>query len=202
MQNLNLYQTERKRRGGPQRSQFLAGLVLLALVCALHGAWYSWQLHQGGERLVRAEAAAQAQQNLLVAAQASFVEPSLDPLLPLQLSASEAEIRQLQRMMSYLQLLASQRAIGFVGPLQALAQHHPQTGLWLHAINLDAGGTELRLQGRSQNQELLPEYLQRLGQSAVFKGREFARFEVSRGDDQLLHFDLSSRSTDPETPDE
>ncbi|MES2821878.1 MAG: PilN domain-containing protein [Pseudomonadota bacterium] len=202
MQNLNLYQIERKRRGGPERYQLLAGVALLALVCGLHGAWYSWQLRQGGERLAVAEVKAQTQQDLLSVAQASFVEPLLDPQLPLQLSASEAENQQLQRMMSYLRLLASQRAVGFVGPLQALAQHHPQTGLWLHAINLDAGGTELRLQGRSQNQELLPEYLQRLGQSAVFKGREFARFELTRGEDQLLHFDLSSRSTDTETPDE
>ena len=31
MQNLNLYQIERRRRGGPQKAQMLLGLALLAL---------------------------------------------------------------------------------------------------------------------------------------------------------------------------
>lgn len=202
MQNLNLYQVERQRRGGPQRVHLLLGLVALLLVCGLHAGWHGWQLRTGAAKLAQAEAQAQQQENMLAAAKASFVEPQLDSRLPAELSAQETANQQLQRMMSYLQLLASQRNIGFVSPLQALAEQHPPSGLWLTAINLDAGGSLMRLQGRSQNQELLPEYLQRLGQSAVFKGREFARFDVQRGDDQLLHFDLSSRVEDLEKADE
>ncbi len=193
MQNLNLYQVERKRRGGPRRAQMLLGLAALALLCGLHAAWHGWQLHKGAARLAQAEKQAQQQEDLLAAAKASFVEPQLDSRLPAELAAREADNRQLQQMIGYLQVLASQRSIGFVAPLQALAEQHPPSGLWLTAINLDAGGSQLRLRGRSQNQELLPEYLQRLGQSAVFKGREFARFDVQRGDDQLLQFDLSSQ---------
>ena len=49
---------------------------------------------------------------------------------------------------------------------------------------------------------MLPQYLQRLGQSPVFSGRDFARFDVQRGDDQLLHFDLSSQQKDQEDADE
>lgn len=193
MQNLNLYQVERKRRGGPRRAQMLLGLAALALLCGLHAAWHGWQLHKGAARLAQAESQAQHQEDLLAAAKARFVEPQLDSRLPAELSAREADNRQLQQMIGYLQVLASQRSIGFVAPLQALAEQHPPSGLWLTAINLDAGGSQLRLRGRSQNQELLPEYLQRLGQSAVFKGREFAHFDVQRGDDQLLRFDLSSQ---------
>ena len=193
MQNLNLYQVERKRRGGPRRAQMLLGLAALALLCGLHAAWHGWQLHKGAARLAQAENQAQRQEDLLAAAKASFVEPQLDSRLPAELSAREADNRQLQQMIGYLQVLASQRSIGFVAPLQALAEQHPPSGLWLTTINLEAGGSQLRLRGRSQNQELLPEYLQRLGRSAVFKGREFARFDVRRGDDQLLQFDLSSQ---------
>lgn len=202
MQNLNLYQVERKRRGGPRRMQMLLGLLVLALLCVLHAGWYGWQLHKGKAKLAQAESQAQQQENLLTAAQANFVAPQLDSRLPAELSAREADNRQLQQMIGYLQILASQRNIGFVAPLQALADQHPPSGLWLTSINLAAGGTQMRLRGRSQNQELLPEYLQRLGQSTVFKGREFARFDVQRGDDQLLQFDLSSRVEDLEKADE
>jgi signal peptidase I len=74
--------------------------------------------------------------------------------------------------------------------------------LWLNGIHLAEGGTQLRLQGRSQNQELLPQYLEALGRSPVFKGREFARLDVQRGADRLLDFDLSSRPAAQEKADE
>lgn len=199
MQNLNLYQVERKQRTGPQPRHMLAGLVLLLLVCALHGGWQFWQVQQGAARLTLAEAAAQEQELRLQAARVGFVEPQLDTRLPLELNAREAENRQLQQMLGYLQLLEQQGRGGFVAPLQALTDQHPPSGLWLNAIQFSDGGQQMRLQGRSQDQELLPSYLQRLGQSAVFKGREFARFEVRRGEDQLLHFELSSQLSEPES---
>lgn len=198
MQNLNLYQVEKARVSGPQRGHLLLGLVLLALACLLHGGWQGWRLQEGGERLAQAESQAQAQESLLAKAKASFVEPRLDPELPLRLASKEAQNRELQRVLTYLDLLARQQRIGFVAPLAALAEQHPPSGLWLNGITLREGGSEMRLQGLSQHQELLPQYLQRLGQSAVFKGREFARFDVQRGADELLHFDLSSRAQDQE----
>ncbi len=202
MQNLNLYQIEKPRRGGPQQKQMLALLVALLLLCLAHAGWQGWQLRQGAAQLRQAEVAAQEQETLLAAAKAAFVEPQLDSGLPLELAAREADNQQLQRLIGYLQVLASQRSTGFVAPLQALADHHPASGLWLSGIGLSAGGTHMRLQGRSQDQELLPQYLQRLGQSPVFQGREFARFELQRGEDQLLHFDLSSQVGDKEAGDE
>ncbi len=199
MQNLNLYQVERRRRGGPRPRQMLAGLSALVLLCAGHGGWQFWQLQQAQSRLAQAETQAQAQEDALAAAQASFVEPQLDSRLPLELAARERDNQELQRLVAYLQLQASQRREGFLAPLQALASQHPQRGLWLSAISLDEGGRQMRLQGLSQDQELLPQYLERLGQSPVFKGREFARFDVQRGDDQTLRFDLSSRAKDQES---
>lgn len=194
MQNLNLYQVERQRRSGPQRLHMLALLGALLLACVLHASWQLWQLRDAGQRLALAEAAAQEQEGLLAAAKASFVEPQLDGSLPGELVAREADNRELQRLINYLQVLAGQQRSGFVAPLQALAEQHPPHDLWLNSIRLSEGGSQMRLQGSSREQELLPQYLQRLGQSPVFKGREFARFDIRRGEDQLLRFDLSSRS--------
>ncbi len=202
MQNLNLYQFERKQPTGPQPRYMLAGLLLVLLLCALDAGWQFWQVQQGAARLRLAESAAQEQELRLQAAQAGFVEPQLDTRLPLELSAREAENRQLQQVLGYLQLLEQQGRGGFVAPLQALTEQHPVSGLWLHAIRFSEGGRQIRLQGRSQDQELLPSYLQRLGQSSEFQGREFARFDVRRGEDQLLHFDLSSQPSDPENANE
>lgn len=198
MQNLNLYQVEKARSSGPQRGHMLAGLALLVLVCLLHAGWQGWRLQALDARVAQAESRAQAQESRLTEAKASFVEPQLDPELPLRLADQEAQNRELQRVLTYLDLLSRQQRLGFVAPLAALAEQHPPSGLWLNGIALREGGSEMRLQGLSQNQELLPQYLQRLGQSEVFKGREFARFDVRRGADELLHFDLSSRAQDQE----
>ncbi|OPK09801.1 PilN domain-containing protein [Pseudomonas sp. VI4.1] len=197
MQNLNLYQIEKAIRTGPHRLQVLGGLVILVLLCLGHGVWQGWQLHAGAARLAQAQHLEQQQLRQLEEAKASFVQPVLNAQLPLRLADMEAQNRDLTRLLSYLQTLARQQRIGFVAPLAALADQHPPGGLWLNAISLSEGGTQMRLQGLSQHQQLLPEYLRRLGQNAAFKGREFARFNVLRGEDQLLHFDLSSRVTDP-----
>ncbi|MGV8859704.1 MAG: PilN domain-containing protein [Pseudomonas sp.] len=197
MQNLNLYQVEKNARHGPQKPQLLAGLAVLVLLCLCHGVWQGWHLYAGAERLTQAQTLEQQQLRQLEDAKASFVQPTLDPQLPLRLADIDAQNRALQRLVSYLDVVARQQRIGFVAPLAALAAQHPPSGLWLNAISLREGGTQMRLQGFSQHPQMLPQYLERLGQSAVFKGREFARFDVQRGDDQLLHFDLSSRATDP-----
>lgn len=202
MQNLNLFQVERTQQSGPQRAQMLLGLGIVLLLCLAHGSWQAWQLHQGAQRLAQVQAQAQEEEAELATARGSFVEPKLDERLPEELTARERDNRELQRLIAYLLLLGSQRSAGFVAPLTALTEQHPQSGLWLSGISLREGGRQIRLQGRSQDQELLPQYLQRLGQSAVFSGREFARFDVQRGDDQLLHFDLSSQLKDKEAGNE
>lgn len=202
MQNLNLYQIVRRRRGGPQKAQMLLGLALLALLCLLHSGWLYWELREARQQRLLAEAQAGEQETLLATAKAGFVEPQLDPLLPAEVAARQVENGQLQGLLNYLRVLAEQQNAGFVAPLQALAEQHPQGRLWLTGIRLDQGGTQLRLQGRAQSQQLLPGYLEALGRSPVFSGREFARLDVERGDDGLLAFDLSSRPADQEQADE
>ena len=171
---------------------------LLALVWVLAGCSAVPQ----GAAPAQTQAQAGEQESLLATAKAGFVEPQLDPQLPAEVAARQAENGQLQGLLNYLRVLAEQQNAGFVAPLQALAEHHPQGRLWLTGIHLDQGGTQLRLQGRAQSQQLLPGYLDALGRSPVFSGREFARLDVERGEDGLLDFDLSSRPADQEKADE
>jgi hypothetical protein len=193
MQNINLYQREQKRRRGPRPKQMVLGwLVLFALLLA-HAGWQGWQLQRATTLASAAQARGQHQQDQLSAAQASFVEPQLDPQLPLRLAQQEHSNLQLQRLVAHLQLLAQQQGAGFVAPLTALSERHPPSGLWLKEIALRDGGSTLSLQGVTQDQQLLPLYLHSLGVSPVFRGREFARFELQRNDAGLLSFRLSSR---------
>jgi hypothetical protein len=193
MQNINLYQREQKRRSGPRPKQMVLGWIVLFTLLLAHGAWQGWQLQRATTLASAAQARAQNLQDQLSAVQASFVEPQLDPQLPLQLAQQERSNLQLQRLVAHLQLLTQQQSAGFVAPLAALSERHPPNGLWLSEIALRDGGSTLSLQGVTQDQQLLPLYLQSLGVSPVFRGREFARFELQRNDAGLLGFRLSSR---------
>lgn len=193
MQNVNLYQPERRRSGGPHPRHMLAGLVAVLVVMLIHALGAGWQLYRGAQALAEAERQAQTLEAQLVARQASFREPQLDPRLPVQLAALEAGNRQMQRLAEHLQQLDAERSEGFVPLMAGLAERHVPGGLWLTRIRLLDGGSVLGLEGLTQRQELLPAYLNSLGQAAAFQGREFARFDVQREDGGLLRFQLSSR---------
>jgi hypothetical protein len=196
MQNINLYQRQPKRSQGPRPKHMLLGWLLLFAVVVVHAGWQGWQLRQATALANAAQNRAQALQAEFTTAKASFQEPQLDPLLPAQLAQQEQSNVQLQRLVAHLQLLSQQQSAGFVAPLAALSERHPPNGLWLSAIALRDGGSTLSLQGLTQDQQLLPLYLQSLGVSPVFRGREFARFELQRNDAGLLGFRLSSRLDD------
>lgn len=202
MQNLNLYQPERRANaGGPRPWQMRAGLFLLLGLMLPHGLWQGWTLYRLDTAMATAQQQAQAVESELSAARASFKEPQLDLGLPQELARFESGNQQLQRLGAHLRLLDEERGQGFVAPLQALAEQHPE-GLWLTRIALHQGGTSMRLEGLSQDQELLPPYLQSLGQSETFKGRQFAQFNLQRDAAGLLQFSLGSRVESEEAGDE
>lgn len=195
MQNINLYQRERRQKGGPRPRQMLQVAGLAVVLLAIHGLWQGWQLHLAGRSALLAEQQAVQTEAELNVAKADFREPTLDPRLPQQLAEQEAENRELRRLADHLKRLDAQRSNGFAALLQGLADRHPPQGLWLIGIRLHAGGDDMALQGLTQDQELLPLYLRSLGQSSAFSGRNFARFDLQRDDDeQLLRFQLSSRA--------
>lgn len=194
MQNINLYQRERRRGGGPRPRQMRLGIALLVVLLISHGGWQGWQLRSASQAAAIAERQAAEAVAKLDVVKTDFQEPVLDPELPRQLAEREAENRELQRLADYLKTLDAQRSSGFVSLLQGLADRHPPHGLWLTSIRLQAGGDELALQGLTQDQELLPLYLRSLGQSSAFSGRDFAHFDLQRDEQDLLRFRLASQA--------
>ncbi|AWT09378.1 PilN domain-containing protein [Stutzerimonas frequens] len=194
MQNVNLYQRERRAQGGPRPRMILLGACALLVALLAHAAWQGWMLKQSALARQAAEAQALAAESELTAFRAGYREPTLDNRLPEQLAEREARNRQLQALATHLQTLDSQLRDGFAPLLAALSERHPPSGLWLTRIRLQAGGSDMLLRGLSQDQELLPLYLESLGRSDALRGREFGSFDLQREDDGLLLFHLSSRA--------
>lgn len=198
MQNLNLYQPLQVATDGrPASRRLLLVAVLLLLAILLDGGWQLWRLQQLQAELHSAQRAAAQAEAELASQRKDFREPQADPRLPPQLAALEAENRQLQRLGEHLQVLLGERSAGFSPALDALAERH-LGGVWLSTIRLEQGGQELLLEGASQQPELLPGYLDSLGRSTAFAGRQFARFDLDRDAAGVLRFRLASRAASTE----
>ena len=196
--NLNLYQPlQAAADGRPPRAALPLAVLLLLLAILVDGAWQLWRLQRlEAATSVAEQTAAQAEADLATARQ-SFRAPVADPRLPQQLADLERDNRELLRVADYLRLLQAERSGGFSGALDALAERHLD-GVWLSVIRLEQGGRDLLLEGASQQPALLPEYLNSLGQSQAFAGRQFARFDIDRDDGGVLRFRLASQAASTE----
>ncbi|MCY1421732.1 hypothetical protein D9M71_373960 [compost metagenome] len=198
LQNLNLYQPPQADSAGrPAPRLLVLGLLALLLAILADGGWQLWRTQQAQAALTQSRQAAEQAEAELASLRQTFREPQADPRLPQQLAALEAGNRQLQQLAAHLQLLLAERSAGFSAPLDALAERH-LGGVWLSAIRFEQGGRDLLLEGASQQPDLLPGYLNSLGRSPAFAGRQFARFDLDRDEGGVLRFRLASQAATAE----
>lgn len=111
----------------------------------------------------------------------------------------DGEIASLQNDIQFRrQLLASidppnseQVEAGFASHLEGLARQNID-GMWLTEIQLQQGGQQLALMGRTRAPEFVPRYLQNLATETIFSGRQFRVFKMNipEGENNLLDFEL------------
>lgn len=94
----------------------------------------------------------------------------------------------------------------FSSALVALARQRSD-GLWLTRITLSASGRAMTLEGRTQQGESVPQYLQKLRDEPAFAGRTFSLFNLSLDDESSgekqagpLSFSLKSEANDQFKP--
>ena len=71
MQNVNLYQRERRAQGGPRPRMILLGACALLVALLAHAAWQGWMLKQSALARQAAEAQALAAESELAAFRAA-----------------------------------------------------------------------------------------------------------------------------------
>jgi cell division protein FtsB len=89
----------------------------------------------------------------------------------------------------------------FAEHLTGLARQHVD-GMWFTTIQLQDGGHQLALRGRTQHAELLPRYLQKLRSEKIFSGHNFKVFRMKVPEDRVDLLDFELRAGDMVTSDE
>ncbi|HEB28365.1 MAG TPA: hypothetical protein ENI05_11425 [Porticoccus sp.] len=82
---------------------------------------------------------------------------------------------------------------GFADHLKGLARQSIK-GMWFTEIQLQNGGQQLALMGRTRAPEYVPRYLQKLTAENIFSGRQFKVFRMSIPEDEnnIMIFELRS----------
>lgn len=118
-----------------------------------------------------------AQQQRLNDVRVQYAPRAKSTTLPPEIKAAEQELSLLANASEMIKRGGFGEVRGFSGYLRALARQDLE-GIWLTDIVIGHGGATIGLQGNALQAELVPQYMQRLGQEAVMKGKSFSTLEI------------------------
>ncbi len=151
------------------------GLILLGALLLSGYAMY---------RSTRLNAQAVLMSNQLIAAQATLAKVDVDYAPRGKNKSLELEIQKTETGLKSLQQVSEILAQGDLGNTQGYANYmrafarQIMDGVWLTGFSIHGAGTEIGLQGKALNPELIPAYIGRLRSEPVLQGKSFSRLEM------------------------
>ncbi len=200
-QQINLLQDGLVEKKATLRAGVMGG-ILAACGCLLLAASLVlfWQRQELKTDLSELN---QEQAELLVKVQAlkkKNAPRQKDPVLAQELKRKQAELAGLKPMLAHLEHLDFDVSSGFSPLIKGLAQY-PLPGVWLSNIHLNRAKHKILLSGSAIRPELIPAYVQHLGEKRVFSAQTFASLTVTRAKEQSRQVDFRLES-DFKTADE
>jgi hypothetical protein len=151
------------------------GIILVA--CALLAWDASNRMRALKLQAAATDARLAAQQQRLNDVRVQYAPRARSTTLPPEIKAAEQELSLLANASDIIKRGGFGEVRGFSGYFRALARQDLE-GIWLTNIVIGNGGATIGLQGNALQAELVPQYMQRLGQEAVMKGKSFATLEI------------------------
>lgn len=153
------------------------GLALLAITAS------SYRLSEAEEGAVSAAAELAALQGQLTAINARLSAYKPDPVLEREIANATSLLQGRDETLAALADVSIEPGKGFADYLRGFARQSVQ-GVWLTALTIGPGN-ELSIHGRTINQSLLSEYVNRLKTEAALAGHSFAEVAINRFDEKL-----------------
>lgn len=193
-QQINLYQDVLIDKPEPFQSRQV-GLFLLLLCVGLAIVGY---MSYRGAHTAQVRTEKLRQQKQILTQQVTELEskyPVREPnqLLVKKIARLEEEVTGQRRALDYFkkQDLGNNDAV--LASLEGLARY-PKKGLWLRSVAFLDSGQDVRLEGSALHPELIPEYLNLLGEKNIFGGQVFSRLALNRLEEKgkIINFELDS----------
>jgi Tfp pilus assembly protein PilN len=183
-QQINLYQPA--LRAAPQLLGARTVVAAMAAVVVAHAAIWgygTYKVHRL-EQTAQALRQEQAKQEKALAIAGTFSASRATPAdLEARVKQAEAEVVGRTRALALLRAGALGRTTGFADRLEALAHGHVD-GVWIDRMALSGATGSMSLGGATFDPNLVPRYLQNLGQESVLAGARFDELVIDRPTDK------------------
>ncbi len=175
-QQINLFNPVFRKQRIALTFASMFALVLLALLTLLAIGAYRQQHVKGlQQEAASAEALLAAQRKYADRLKGDSVAAKGDAGAAAEIARLESELKTARASMEALAGGALGDRHGFAEYLRAFSRQS-LNGLWLTGFSI--GGGQVALQGRTMQPDLVPNYIQRLNQESVLKGRVFSTLEM------------------------
>ena len=199
-QHVNLYQLEFHRTRSVFDAARMArfGIGLAVLVLALTG-WVHWLDHQADRELEAVQALRAAESTRVVELASLYPAQEVDPAVEARHTQLVAERDARNRLLRLLGGQSLGNTTGFSDHVAGLARRRVP-GLWLREVRIERGGRALALSGSALEPDLVPRFLQELGEEGAFAGRAFGSLRIERPEADSSRIDFVLRTDVEATP--
>lgn len=167
-----------------QRKYFSLLTMLQAFGMIIAGSllFYGYALYQVrllNDQSVESAKRYNAEQAHLVRYAAEFSPQQANQALQSEVQHLERQFTEQFELVETLKSGAVGNTSGYSGYMRAFS-HQMAQGLWLTGFSMSGDGAQISLSGGVLSPELLPAYIQRLGQEPVMQGKSFATLQMQQ----------------------
>ena len=157
------------------------GLAYLGM-CACMVGWYVFSMQQVTTLTVQRDKATTELTQLqasLTQATAARAPRASNPVLIEMLKKLEDQQQMQAKVLNIVEQSKAKSGAGLADTMRGFAKQALE-GVWLTGFSVDTQGHAMTLRGRSARADLLPIYIDQLGQAAVFTGQSFGGLQIKR----------------------
>lgn len=193
-QQVNLYQAVLIDKREPLRARQV-GLILLLFIALLTVLSLLGYRQTGGasQRLAALQKQQTAKIATITALEEQYPQRQKNALLEEEIQRSRDLLEEQKQLLGYFSVREEAGNDGILQLLDGLARNQRQ-GVWLRRIQLADGGRNIALDGSAVRPELVPQYLESLGEKGVLAGQVFSRLKLARLQEQPGQVDFSLES--------
>lgn len=191
MQQVNLYQDEFHLSYNYRRVSVAGIVMLLVLVFALVNSYQIYSTSRLHAELESETSALKSIEQSYAALETMAKPRAKDMNLVADMERIKRNNAEKRRALNYLSGNDAGNISGFSFLMQGLGKKRDDINdLWLKKIKFSRGGYDLHLSGSSYQPDLLPKFIQALGEEEIYKDREFKEIKILRSVDNKKMMDF------------
>lgn len=208
-QQINLFNPIfRKQKKYFSSVTMLQAMAIICLGCALLVADAMRRTSALTAQASATEAALAARQAKLAEVKVQYAPRPRSTTLAAEIAEAQATLAMLQNASATVARGGFGDTTGFSPYFKALARQSLD-GVWLTGVDIVSGGERIGLQGNALEASLVPQYMGRLAQEPVMKGKAFGKLDIQKATGRTspdapaptyLSFSLQSTADAPATP--